>query len=102
MALLQRLAGLLRSPQRRGLQQMAVLQEEGELIGYWTRPDSAAGPAAGVAAAPMMDHNKCRVVRERFNLPPLPASRWEEEATAAAVHHHGGRLSGGSILVPKM
>ena len=95
-----RLAGLLRPPPRRGLQHLAVLREEGQLIGYWTRPDRAAAATALSDAAPTAaDQNKCRVVMERFNLPPLPIIRWEEEGG------HGGQLvgSGGeSILMPKL
>ena len=100
MALVPRLAGLLRPPPRRGLQHLAVLREEGQLIGYWTRPDSAAAATVPSYAAPTAaDQNKCRVVVERFNLPPLPIIRWEEEGG------HGGQLvgSGGeSILMPKL
>jgi hypothetical protein len=102
---MQRLASnlLLRSSynQPRGIQQLAVLREEGELIGYWTRPD---GPAATVA--PLTNH-KCRVVAERFQLPLLPPTRrWEEgEAvvSAARIMDGGHRQSstGGGILVPK-
>jgi hypothetical protein len=90
---------LLRSSysQHRGIQQLAVLREEGELIGYWTRPD---GPAATVA--PLTNH-KCRVVAERFQLPLLPPTRRWEEGEAARIRDGGHSQSsvGGGILVPK-
>jgi hypothetical protein len=83
--------------QHRGIQQLAVLREEGELIGYWTRPD---GPAATVA--PLTNH-KCRVVAERFQLPLLPPTRrWEEgEAVTIRGGGHSQSSTGGGILVPK-
>ncbi len=84
--------------QHRGIQQLAVLREEGELIGYWTRPD---GPAATIA--PLTNH-KCRVVAERFQLPLLPPTRRWEEGEVARIGGGGHRQStstGGGILVPK-
>jgi hypothetical protein len=90
---------LLRSSynQHRGIQQLAVLREEGELIGYWTRPD---GPAATVA--PLTNH-KCRVVAERFQLPLLPPTRRWEEGDAARIRGvaHSQSSTSGGILVPK-
>jgi hypothetical protein len=87
---------------QRGLQHLAVLREEGELIGYWTRPDSvvAAAAAAATAPGPLADQTKCRVVVERFNLPPLPVGRWEEAAMGGSGQ--SGPLTGESILVPKI
>ena len=96
--------GLMRSG-RRGLQHLAVLREEGELIGYWTRPTvAAATDMAGVSAATLTaDHNKCRVVVERFNLAPLPANRWEEGGSPAVGGQSGTLGIGcGSLLVPKL